>query len=735
MSAMPDHVRIRSDCIDPYRQVLADYAPPLLRGICHHLELRVSGRTASYLAQAIYDRLNDAAHRVDAAADLPGDWQPALALLPYMPAAGWSVAELRELLGYRCATPDKAIRALLGLGLLALYVPHWRVAGMQDFDHALAGYWDNEPSRLVPHPALAQQPLARFFEPPQHAIAEVPSARASDGRELLIRVAVLWQRVAQSPVRLTQQATLFKRDQERLFDDPVLCAPLFDEMAPIAEVGQVALELGIALGLLMRDRDSDSLRACMGNVWQEGLPQVQRRMWSALMAAPSPNGSSNGTADSFGLRHVAARRWATMLLLAALEPGDWITLAELDRQLATRPPRWNSARGGAAESLRIVAAERQSSEAAADELDDQLNWLEAFLQGVMYQLGAVQLATEPASNSAVVRLSALGRWLLASGPTPEPPPPFEKTLLIQPNHEIIVYRQGLTPELLGQLASFCRFKGLGAALELELTADSVYRGLELGRTADEMLGILERHSQRPLPAGVEDSLRTWSQRRERLKLYSGCTVLQFATREELEQALARGVPGERLNDRLLLVADERAVPFNQFRLVGSRDYRHAPTHCVTAAGDGVTWEVELARSDLLVEHELARFAEPVANSPGGERLLYRVTPQSLAAAARLGLGAAYLREWFKQRAGRPLPASVELMLQASSRSRVELARLTVLETPTACVADGILQHPDTRSSILRRLGPTTLAVSPERFDTLKAALERMGLPVTGETAG
>jgi hypothetical protein len=235
-----------------------------------------------------------------------------------------------------------------------------------------------------------------------------------------------------------------------------------------------------------------------------------------------------------------------------------------------------------------------------------------------------------------------------------------------------------------------------------------------------------------VPPAVADSIRTWSGRRERLRLYSQCTVLEFTTAAELDDALARGVSGDRLSDRLLLIAGDGKVPFDQFRLAGVRDYRHPPTVCIDADEDGITWGVDLARSDLLVERELARFAEPVAASNGTDRLRYRITPASLAAAARLGLRAPYLREWFEQRAGRSLPPSVELMLQASSRSAVELTRMIVLQTATPAVADGILQHPSTKSHIRHRIGPTALAVSPDRFELLKNTLREMGVEVCGE---
>jgi hypothetical protein len=299
-------------------------------------------------------------------------------------------------------------------------------------------------------------------------------------------------------------------------------------------------------------------------------------------------------------------------------------------------------------------------------------------------------------------------------------------LFVQPNHEVIVYRQGLCPELIGQLASFCRWKGLGAALTLELTPESVYRGLELGRTAEEMVSILERHSQRPIPPAVADSVRTWSGRRERLRLYSQCTVMEFTSASDLEEALTRGVAGDRLSDRLLLVAGQGKIPFDQFRLIGVRDYRQPPAVCVQAAEDGITWQVDLTRADLMVERELARFAHPLPFTAEGSRR-YRITPTSLAQAVRQGVRAPYVREWFLQHSGHPLPASVELMLQASNRSSVTLAPRMVLQAPSCEIIDGILQHPATKDCVLARVGEKTILVREEKCEQLRATLEQLGL--------
>ena len=71
------------------------------------------------------------------------------------------------------------------------------------------------------------------------------------------------------------------------------------------------------------------------------------------------------------------------------------------------------------------------------------------------------------------------------------------------------------------------------------------------------------------------------------------------------------------------------------------------------------------------------------------------------------------------------------MLQASSRSAVELTRMIVLQTATPAVADGIMQHPATKQHIQRRIGPTSLAVVSDRFEALKATLVEMGVSVCG----
>jgi hypothetical protein len=148
----------------------------------------------------------------------------------------------------------------------------------------------------------------------------------------------------------------------------------------------------------------------------------------------------------------------------------------------------------------------------------------------------------------------------------------------------------------------------------------------------------------------------------------------------------------------------------------------------------VTLTIDPVRSDLLLETELRRFAEPLDRpGPGGHRQ-YRVTPASLAQVRDGVLGLRVLEDWFVQRTGHPVPPAVRLLLSGGQLPPLELRREVVLSTGSPEVADGLFQWPGTRTFLLRRLGPTTLAVAEEELDALLDRLRELGLTVRREPA-
>ena len=322
----------------------------------------------------------------------------------------------------------------------------------------------------------------------------------------------------------------------------------------------------------------------------------------------------------------------------------------------------------------------------------------------------------------------MGRWLLGLGEAPAGLPAYPQTLLVQPNLEILAYRQGLTPELVVRLSRFATWKGLGAACTLQIEPESVYRALESGETFASLVQVLERHGMKATPASVVESLRTWSNKRDRITVYPAGVLLEFPGPSELADALARGLPAVRLSDRLAILASENDIDYRHFKLTGTRDYAALPEKCVDVDDDGVTLSIDLARSDLLLETELVRFAEPLPQSPSTPlgRKLYRLTPASMTVGKNGGLLLHDLEKWFQQRTGGPLPSAANLMLTAADAA-ASLRRQLVLHLASEEHADGLMQWPGTRGLIEERLGPAALSVLPENVPLLEERLRELGM--------
>jgi hypothetical protein len=345
----------------------------------------------------------------------------------------------------------------------------------------------------------------------------------------------------------------------------------------------------------------------------------------------------------------------------------------------------------------------------------------AFLLGIAFPLRIVEILPGEVPQ---FRLSALGRHLLLGGPEPPAPAAFQQTLFVQPNAEILAYRQGLTPTLVGELSRFATWKQLGPACTLELTADDTYRGLESGLTLAAIKQTLDRHTARPVPNAVMDLLKRWADKRERIMVFPSATLVEFSTPAELEAAMTRGIVSVQLTDRIGLTADGRDPEFQHLRLIGNRDYDGKPVQCVSVAADGITLTVDAAQSDLLLEAEITRLAEPVLGGNGVRQ--YRLTPESLIRATKQGATLDSLDKWFGTRTGEPLSAAGRLLAVGRNMPGLSGQNLLVMRTATVELADGLAQWPPTAEFLWERLGPTAFVISRESLASLQAVLATIG---------
>jgi hypothetical protein len=705
------------------RHTLKRYDEALLRQVAHKLCKPRNQWPAEELVDRVVSAFDNVAMIDRRLKDLPAACRQVLAAIGQSRQPRWPVGSLVEILVALGAEDGLApIVALLETGLL---VPELFSFGTTPDDgpinpRARLRNFESWLGRSDPMPMLLASPVVTRRVVREDLGIECPAAKAAkdapvleaDGLDWPLRIAVLWQQVLDTPLRRTQQGDYFKRDYDRLQADALLSAAPTEALAPIPSPGFFAAALASACGLL-NQKQAELNAGEWSAAWKGALPALIVELWTSLPFIRSWNPTAGHAPESAPGNPYPAAYLLAMLLLARLPEKKWAAPADIEAWIVARHPYW---RGSKAPSPGIVA----------------------FLLGIAFSLRLVH-ATK-SDDGYLVRLSPLGRWVMGLSEHSPALPAFKQTLLVQPNLELLAYRQGLTPEVIATLSRIATWKGIGPACTLQLEPHSVYRALEMGESLTSIVHLLEGHGMKALPPAVLDSLKTWSNKRERLSIYSAGAIFEFASPAEMNEAITRGLPAVRLTDRLAIVANESAIDYKHFRLTGTRDYTLPPEKCVEVEADGVTLSVDLARSDLLLETELLRFAEPINSPlPAGDgsgvrsiRRQYRVTPASILTARQQGVSLNYLQTWFVQRTGLPISAAVQLLMTGPDVAPVELRRQLVLHVGNEHLADGLQQWPATSTLIAGRLGPATLVVAENDVPALTDRLKELGVKVMFE---
>ena len=568
-------------------------------------------------------------------------------------------------------------------------------------------------AQVFVHPIVATRArgfITRGAAVPGSADSAAVRTTVADGLEWPLRFAAIWQQVRALPVRMTQSSALFKRDQTRLQGDPSLNAPFADLATPVVDAGLLGFEWATALGLF-EQRDIERFAAPFPASWSAGIWPALVEVYAAFFGVESWDPLVGHRIIENGVSATPTAALIAFGMLAESPANKWIAPRDIANKLWEHHPTWQGA----------LTKESQKAQGSS--------WVEALLLSVAYPLHIVETRNVDGFS---FRLTDFGWHLLCGQPEPATPSSFQQTLVVQPNAEVLAYRQGLTLALIAKLSGFAAWKLIGAACTLELNAEETYRGLESGLSLAEMTQTLDRHGAKPVPANVADLLRRWADKRDRVTIFASATLVEFGSAADLDTALNKGIIAIRLTDRIGLTADGNDPDFKSLRLIGNRDYDAKAIRCVVVADDGVTLTIDAGQSDLLLEAEIVRLAEPVLGDQPGLRR-FRVTPESLRRGAAQGMSVEDFDRWFQTRTGLPLPAAGRLFLQGASQPPATVQQLLVLQVAASEIADGIEQWPETRRLTIERLGPTSFAVSPTFLKPLEEKLKLLGIILASES--
>ena len=678
------------------RHALHRYSETLLRRIADNLVKPRTKLDPSELIERCFAALENAALVDRRIRDLSPGPKAVLAAIARSRQPLWKTGHLIALaaaLGH--AEGFTTVAELLGAGLL---YPAETALPIADFDSWFAASGGLHASCSVPHSVASRAAASPLPVPPLPSEHSVVPFRHSDGLDWPLRLAAARQRVEADPVRMTRSGSLYKKDQSRFEVDPVLSMP------NVPDGGVLSLFWSVTAGLLTREGESltgdEPFPALWDGPFEELIPGLlaaffQIESWDPLSGLVPENGQPSA---------VPTAALLTLLLLAAVPPDQCLSSRTIAAWLWEHHPSWPS----------IIPTDAAKTHGS--------NWVNALVRIVFEPLSLVEVGGDS------LRLSPLGRHIVASAALPSVAPPFPQTLLVQPNAELLAYRQGLSPVLIATLSRFAEWKVIGPACTLELNERRVYRGLESGLTVAEILQVLQKHGSRAVPPSVVDLLKRWGSKRERVSVFPSATLVEFTVPADLDAAIARGVVSIKLTDRIGLTADGRDPDYASLRLIGNRDYEARPQPCVRIDPDGITWTIDASLADLLLDAELGRFTDPlVGDSPIPRRV--RANPEKIRRSVERGLSREELDAWFVVRTGDPTPSAIVLFAFGPDRTPPRATREIVVRFASVETVDGAMQWPDTQRLIVERIGPQAVTVSEESLTDFVRVLADLGISV------
>lgn len=315
----------------------------------------------------------------------------------------------------------------------------------------------------------------------------------------------------------------------------------------------------------------------------------------------------------------------------------------------------------------------------------------------------LQRATQAPEPEQVRRLMGLN---------PETGKPDKPSLLIQPNFDILVYLDRLSPFALTVLSCADCNRIDAQTAGYTITRSSLYRALETGLEISMLLELLQEHSI-GVPDNVAQSLRDWAARRERLRVRENVKLLEYATQKERDDALLKLTSAKGLTERFILLDDESSLPkvdvYHRYGLAPSRTLQFHPEGHFRLEG----------ATDLACRAVLAQLA--TQDSEGRYHLdMAKVRAGALTTAARDTLAA-------RARGGLPPQLEVLMNIWEGKSAEPALAKISVFQHPSATA---LAKHPKIARCLDKQLNDTSYLVREGKEIRLEQSLSDLGLTFT-----
>lgn len=353
--------------------------------------------------------------------------------------------------------------------------------------------------------------------------------------------------------------------------------------------------------------------------------------------------------------------------------------------------------------------------------------IECALGTWLHAAGVVEVGLQD-GHVETFRLTKMGLAMLSGASRTPKATGRRDAWVVQPNLEIIAWLDRAEADDLGVLECYGeRTQVRDHTVHYSLSRQSVHAGLERGGTADELLERLAAGSQAPLPQNVVAEINEWVQVRDRLVLRRGAHLLEFASQEERDAALAAGLPGRPLGALLLLLPDtppelKTIAETLKTEAIRFTLYNDRPARSVRIEADGSSKVVGSA-PDLQTTGLLDRWCE--CHEDGARKL----TEASVRRAVESGALASELDAFLRERAIGRVPGLLQIAVRGWSgrKSQMSLEPSTLIRCKDARQRTVLLDDKVIRECAIAPVGDDSVLVAEKDLPSVMERLKWAGV--------
>ena len=321
--------------------------------------------------------------------------------------------------------------------------------------------------------ALLQDIFAEDMSASLKQPRETPREVRNDGFALVRDTFTFLCFASQYGIRQTQHGSIYKHTQKQLlkrFEVSNDTPKVYNRINPAAEnPDRLALIFHFCRHQkLIRRQDSNLVCSEIGKEWtQKTDPEKLIDIYSHWLKHSTSKEPTMSIAQS---------------IVRVLPPEQWILLSSIQEQIS---------------KFAVSATWMQTL----------YSQLERSLANHLTYLGGITFAY--LGDDVAIRVTDIGRRLFHGKPIESYK--FESSFIIQPNHEVLASSY-LAPTLRWKLNHIAELHQADQMSTYRLSTESIYNGLRLGFSLDEILVFLTTHSRTGIPQNVEVSIRDWAER-------------------------------------------------------------------------------------------------------------------------------------------------------------------------------------------------------------------------------